>query len=102
MSETEIVKSCLDYLALKKVFAYRSNTGAFQNAKGGFYRFGAVGSSDIIAIIGDGKYLGIEVKNKGRQTENQKLFQQAVEKAGGLYWLVRSLDDLIIKLKDFE
>jgi hypothetical protein len=37
------------------------NSGAFDNGKGGFYRFGALGAPDIICVIA-GQYVGIEVK----------------------------------------
>jgi RNA-directed DNA polymerase len=44
-----------------------------------FYRFGAFGSPDIICVI-KGQYVGIEVKApKGKQSEHQKAFQQALQ-----------------------
>jgi hypothetical protein len=36
------------------------------------------------------KSVKIEVKMKDRQSPDQKQYQQAVEQAGGQYWLVRS------------
>lgn len=94
MSGTELVKACDEYLTLKRVFHYRNNTGAVRTASGGFMRFGAVGSPDIIAVV-NGKYVGVECKmGTGRQSEGQKEFQRALEAAGGRYILARSLDDL--------
>ena len=94
MSGNELVKACEQYLSLKKIFFYRNNTGAVRTASGGFMRFGAVGSPDIIAVI-NGQYVGIECKmGAGRQSEGQKAFQVALEKAGGRYLLTRSIDDL--------
>jgi len=52
-----------------------------------FYRFGALGSPDIVCI-GGGRYVGIEVKDvKGRLNNNQIEFQRRLEAAGGLYIL---------------
>lgn len=98
MKEKELVNSCLELLTLKKIFHYRNNTGAFSTSTGGFYRFGTVGSSDIVAVI-NGKFVGIECKvSKNSQSENQKTFQKDLELAGGIYWLIRNIDDLINNL----
>jgi hypothetical protein len=51
----------LEYLALKRVFHYRNNSGAFVDANKHLYRFGALGSPDIVCVI-RGQYVGIEVK----------------------------------------
>jgi hypothetical protein len=95
MKESEIQKQILDYLALKRIFHYRQNSGAFDNGKGGFYRFGVLGAPDIICVI-KGQYVGIEVKApKGKQSDHQKGFQQALEAAGGRYVLAYSLEDVM-------
>ena len=58
-------------------------------------RFGASGSPDIIAVI-DGKYIGFEIKDiKGKQSENQVIFQEALEQAGGKYYLIRTIDEFL-------
>jgi hypothetical protein len=98
MNESDVQRQILDYLVLKRIFHYRNNSGAFDNGHGGFYRFGAPGSPDIICVIG-GQYVGIEVKaKKGRQSEHQKDFQKRLETAGGKYVLAYSLDDVITGL----
>lgn len=89
------MRACEQYLCAKGVFHYRNNSGATKTPHGSFVRFGAVGSPDIVAVC-SGRYVGIECKTgKGKQTDNQKSFQEALERAGGMYLLVRSLDDLI-------
>lgn len=94
-TEKATQKAILDYLGFKKVFHYRNNTGSFQTPEGGFYRFGMLGSPDIVCVS-KGQFIGIEVKDvKGVLNENQKLFQQELEKAGGRYIVARSLDDVI-------
>lgn len=94
MKESDVQRQILDYLALKGVFHYRNNSGGFKDKTGHFYRFGALGSSDIVCVVA-GQYVGIEVKGpKGKQSEYQKEFQKALEAAGGKYILARSLDDV--------
>jgi hypothetical protein len=98
MKESEVQRSILQYLAIKKVFHYRNNSGAIVSTYKGkerFMRFGALGSPDIICII-KGRFVGIEVKRPGgKQNPNQLQFQKDLEKAGGLYVLAYSLDDVI-------
>lgn len=92
--ESEIQKAILDYLTLRRVFHYRNNSGAFVDANKHFYRFGALGSPDIVAVM-KGQYVGIEVKRQGgKQSDGQKEFQQQLEAAGGLYILAMSIDDV--------
>jgi len=98
MSESKVVAACLDYLRIKNIFAYRQNSGAMKTEAGGFIRFGSVGAPDIIAVI-KGKYVGIECKfRNGKQSQNQKNFQEDLEKAGGRYLLVYGVDELAEKL----
>jgi hypothetical protein len=95
MKESELQKSILDYLAWKRIFHYRNNSGAFVDSQKHFYRFGALGNPDIICVI-NGQYVGIEVKApKGKQSEHQKEFQKRLEAEGGRYLLAYSLDDVI-------
>lgn len=95
MLEKEIQKSILQYLSLKRVFHWRNNSGALQTQHGGFIRFGAVGSPDIF-VIKKGICFGLECKTKkGRLSDGQLLFSEDFAKAGGVYCVVRSLDDVI-------
>jgi hypothetical protein len=98
MKESDVQRQILDWLALKRIFHHRNNSGAFVDSQKHFYRFGALGSPDIICVI-KGQYVGIEVKApKGKQSEHQKAFQQALEAAGGRYLLAYSPDDVIRQL----
>lgn len=50
-----------------------------------------VGSSDIIGIAPDGRFLAVEVKTpKGRPTKEQLRFIEAVRNAGGIAGIARS------------
>lgn len=98
-NEKTVQAAILQYLALKSVFHYRNNSGAMK--KDDYYvRFGFPGSPDIICVI-EGYFVGIEVKGpRGVQSDDQKLFQQALTDAGGIYFLVRSIDEAMEAIED--
>jgi hypothetical protein len=59
------------------------------------------GSSDISATI-KGRSVKIEVKiGKDRQSKDQKVYQENIEKSGGQYWIVKNFDDFMKKYDDF-
>lgn len=92
--ESDIQSSIIQYLTLKHVFHYRNNTGAFRTERGGFYKFGEVGSPDIICVV-LGRFIGIECKTPtGKLSDNQLDFKERLEEAGGMYIVARSLDDV--------
>lgn len=105
MGESAIVAKCLEWLALRRIFAWRNNTGATR-VDGRWIRYGHPGSGDILAItpvvvtpemVGKtvGVFTSVECKtDDGTQRKNQKLFQKMVEKNGGLYVLARDPADL--------
>jgi hypothetical protein len=68
--------------------------------RGGFYRFGAKGAADIVVVI-EGRFIGLECKDgKGKQSLDQQAFQAALEKAGGIYFLIRSFDECLEVVED--
>jgi hypothetical protein len=100
MKESYVQLQILDYLALKGIFHYRNNSGGFIHSNKHFCRFGALGSPDVVAVI-KGRFVGIEVKTPtGRQSDHQKAFQENLSKAGGIYFLVRSLDEAVEAVED--
>ena len=97
-TEKDTQKLILDYLIAKRIFHYRNNSGAFKREDGHFYRFGALGSPDIICVL-KGQYVGIEVKDvRGVQSDNQRKFEQELVIAGGKYILAKSLEDVVQSL----
>lgn len=60
---------------------------------------GQRGTSDLSAVI-RGRAVKIEVKMKDRQSVFQKQYQAQVERAGGLYWLVRSFEEFMTKYNE--
>lgn len=94
-SESTILSAILQYLAYRQgVYAWRMNVGGVKYGDQ-YVKFGFKGLSDIIGILENGRFLAIEVKSKtGKQTDDQRFFQDQIEGMGGLYILARSLDDV--------
>ena len=92
----------LDWLAAKHILAFRMNTGALKIDKR-YVKFGVKGMADILAFP---RYrwelqweytvpLWIEVKSeKGKQSAEQKSFQEQVEADGHHYVVARSVEDV--------
>lgn len=104
--ETKLRKACLDYLAIKGIFAVEYKVGATKIGNR-FIRFGEPGFPDIFgnAIwddawkfdgrVGRPRFFGLELKHgRGRQSPEQKAMQKRIERSGGLYFVIRSLDEL--------
>jgi len=93
--EGHLLKSALEYLELKRVLAFRMNTGAFKTDTR-FVRFGVPGMADVLAFKQFNNIpCWLELKApKGVQSALQKSFQQQVEAEGHVYAIIRSIEDL--------
>lgn len=91
-AERDVVNECLIALSDAGCMVWRNNTGAMPNATGRLVRFGlCVGSSDIIGLCADGRFLAVECKaGRGRLTEDQERFLAAVRRQGGRSGVARS------------
>lgn len=58
--ETELQHEILQYLKLRNIFCWRNNAGLV--IKGRVIHMSPAGSPDIIGVMPDGRFLGIEVK----------------------------------------
>ena len=58
------------------------------------------GTADISATI-RGRSVKIEIKQKDKQSDVQKQYQAAIERAGGVYIIVRNFDDFVIWYESF-
>lgn len=98
-SEHDIQSLILIYVtSLPNTFAFRMNTGKARMG-GRFVTFGIPGQPDIFAII-QGRFVGIEIKSAaGRQSKDQKNWQRNCERAGGIYILARSVEDVDAALR---
>lgn len=96
--EKDIQKAICEYLAYKKHFFWRQNTMPVVKPDGSFRampKYSTRGVPDII-VIKDGKFIGLEVKQpKGKLGESQVEFFRRCTLAGGEYYVVTSVDEVI-------
>ena len=97
MKEQNVQAACLVALSQAGCIVWRQDTGAYRAKSGALVRYGlCVGSSDIIGIAPDGRFLAVEVKNDtGRATDAQLRFIAAVQAAGGRAGIARSASDAV-------
>jgi hypothetical protein len=112
--ERDVQKLILDYLKWHRIFHWRQNVGSMAGkykGKDWFVRFGYRGMPDIflmrlVANVWNVNHavpqiIGIEVKApNGEQSQMQREFQTEFEKAGGIYILARSLEDVTKRLHE--
>lgn len=93
--ESVVLKQCLEYLKWRQIFCYRNNTGCYKR-NGVYIHYGYNGSSDIIGILPDGRFLAVECKREkgGRLSEKQVEFLDTIKKNGGVAVCVNSVDEL--------
>ena len=100
-TEAQTLRAILDYLTFKGVLFIRLNpTKPFTDRRTGALRFapvrqGQAGAPDIV-LCQNGRFVGLEVKSdKGRLSPSQAEWQSRVERAGGTYHVIRSVDQVI-------
>ena len=99
--ETEIQRTICDWLALRKVFFWRSNNvPVFGMSGSGVKRFRSLpkytprGMPDIMCVI-KGKFVGLEVKRPNAKLRpEQAQFGLKLIDHGGNYHTVHSLDEV--------
>ncbi|MDD5353297.1 MAG: hypothetical protein PHS93_09075 [Candidatus Omnitrophica bacterium] len=99
MIEQELQKEIIDYLRLNGWFVIKNNLGGIPT-KRGLVKNQSSGLADLTCLK-DGIVIMCEIKTPdGRQSQNQKEFQQEWEEYGGIYFLVHSLDEAIDFFKE--
>jgi hypothetical protein len=90
---------------------WRNNTGALKDARGQLVRYGLCpGSSDLIGfrtivitpdMVGQriAVFSAVEVKDRGKATEQQQAFINLVHQAGGMAGIARSVPDALAILR---
>ena len=78
------------------VLGNRKKIGSGKYIKG----TGTNGTADISATY-KGKSIKIEIKMKDKQSEVQKEYQQAIERAGGIYFICHTFDEFLEKFNTF-
>lgn len=98
-NEQATVRAILQFLAAHRIPAWRVNSGAVKIERR-FLRFGAVGMSDVIAVLPpNGQFVAVEVKSlKGKVTPAQQGFLDQVNAAGGRAFVARSVLDVAREL----
>jgi hypothetical protein len=90
---------------------WRNNTGALKDARGQLVRYGLCpGSSDLIGfrtvvitpdMVGQriAIFTAVEVKDRGKPTDQQQAFINLVQQAGGLAGVARSVPEALSILR---
>lgn len=102
--ETDVQLKICEYLKDKdRCFFRLNNIPAFNKLPNGkiimrkLPEYTPKGLPDIIVVAG-GLFFALEVKrdkpNKTYQSKDQKIFQKGIEKHGGRYYVVRSVEDV--------
>lgn len=114
MRESDIQNAIMIALSAAGCTVFRNNVGTgwqgrMSRTKGGsvilddprpLHAGLCVGSSDVIGITADGRFLAVEVKTPtGRVTEDQIRFINAVRLKGGVAGVARSVEDALKLLK---
>mgnify|MGYP003136342380 FL=1 len=106
-TEAQIQKAILQWGAYKQILMHRINVIGTPLHKAGktIYRPSTnKGMADIHAtvVVGDIPVsVWLEVKTKkGRISANQKAFNDVITRAGGFYYVVRSIDDVELALAE--
>jgi predicted TIM-barrel fold metal-dependent hydrolase len=95
--ETDTTNRTLLALQMRwpKGLFYRRNVGAAILPSGRFVRFGYAGMADIAGVVDS---ISVEVETKTgdeRQRKEQRGWQAAVERAGGVYVLARTPEEAV-------
>ena len=93
--EGRIKTACLRYLERRGFFVWNNPSGAVRIAPDRWLHFGRKGSSDIIGLLPDGRFLAVEVKSDhGRISPEQSVFLERIRGSGGLAVVVKSWQEL--------
>ena len=76
---------------------WRQNAGTFRSMDGSrVVQAAPPGAADLTGILADGRRLELEVKaGEGRQSAQQRRWQHMIESHGGVYAIVRSVQDAL-------
>lgn len=101
VAEKDIQRAILDYLRVRGFLCKRNNAGmSYGEHKGKKWaiKIGESGWPDIEGVTKEGKYFGIEVKTrKGVLSDNQLRIGGQIVKNGGIWFVARSVDEVIEK-----
>lgn len=105
--ERVIESEILNWLHYKKIFCWKNVSGGwFDPVRKRFRkqvsRFAINGTSDVLGVLKDGRFLAIEVKAKyGKASPEQLSFIDKINSSGGIAFIAKSVDDVSERLKDY-
>jgi len=98
--EGRVKADCLLYLERRGFFVWNNPSGAVRIAPDRWLHFGRKGSSDIIGVLPDGRFLAVEVKAAhGRLSSEQSEFIKKVRGMGGVAVITHSVPELDTALR---
>lgn len=84
-------------------FQRMNTTGQYDAKLKRYRRSGATKGVTDTLIVHQGKTLNIELKiRRDKQSDDQKKIQASIEKAGGIYWIVKTFDDFLMKISQIS
>jgi hypothetical protein len=96
--EKEIERMVLDFLAYKRLFVWKNPSAGYFDPNRKMFRrhsspYAINGAPDVICVK-NGRFIGLEIKTRlGRLSDSQRQFKERLEASGGLYFVVRSVED---------
>lgn len=106
MTEKQIENEILNFLRVMGIYCWKNQSvGVFDPVKKVYRKSNNAhhikGVSDILGII-HGRFLAIEVKSEtGSCTSEQKLFLKTINDEGGVAFVARSVEQVLLNLKQF-
>jgi hypothetical protein len=98
--ERDVLSAAHEYLTLRGITHWRNNTGTVMYKERPI-RYGKTGSSDIIGVCPDGRFLAVECKRPGgRLSAAQGGFLSGINACGGVGIVVDSVESLERQLKE--
>ena len=100
ITEKQVQSAVITYLKYRPdVYFIRNNSIAGKiirpNGTIGWVNNAKIGAPDIV-LVKDGKFIGLELKSSnGRQSKEQKQAEKDIKHCGGIYKIVRYIDDIV-------
>lgn len=96
MKEQDILWLCKAEAEFYGAYVWRNNVGGLYDKSGRFIRYGlCVGSSDLIGILPDGRFLAIEIKMPGKKPKPEQIkFLNWVNEKGGVGFVATCKEDV--------
>lgn len=100
MKEQDIQNQILEYLHLRRIKAYRINSGMIRTEHGHMVKLAPKGFSDIVGVLAGGRALFIEVKmGNNKPTALQEMFLEEMREQGALAFVAWGIEDVKEALK---